>query len=115
MDEASFPDLMQSGSMDTKRFKEILKQDGDAQHKSPDEKSLSSTTNLSYDYADDKFLMPGLKGTLAMGYRNFIGKGVSGTPPPPPPMRFNRSPFRYEQRNNRGQRKGTLGGSISNV
>ncbi|KAK1443253.1 hypothetical protein BgAZ_201290 [Babesia gibsoni] len=85
IDDESFPDLRKSGSMEPKKLKDNFKTEENSFEKASNDKQQGSGKTSSYEFTGEKYLMPGLKGSFALGYRNFIGRGTQSDPPPPPP------------------------------
>eukprot|EP00371_Babesia_bovis_P000820 XP_001609467.1 hypothetical protein [Babesia bovis T2Bo] len=77
-DDGAFPGL-QTGALDNPTARDTFTTDNTAKGKWQPTDVLLDTELMG-----ENFLIPGMKGTYPMGYRNFIGRGVSETPPPPP-------------------------------
>ncbi|GIX65390.1 Myb family DNA-binding domain-containing protein [Babesia caballi] len=83
VDEVSFPGL-KPGAEDSKNLKDPFKEEGEEAPKQPEVIWRGDQKGLARELLGDKFLMPGMKGTYPLGYRNFIGRGTDAVPPPPP-------------------------------
>ncbi|GFE55606.1 hypothetical protein BaOVIS_030100 [Babesia ovis] len=83
VDEASFPGL-QAGTSDTKLLKDPFRSKNEETLTQTKDRWKTSRSLLDSDMMGENFLMPGMKGTYPLGYRNFIGRGTSENPPPPP-------------------------------
>ncbi|ORM39654.1 Pre-mRNA-splicing factor CEF1 [Babesia sp. Xinjiang] len=72
-----------SGASDPKVRKNAAKNITNETNKQTNDNKKTSQSILDGD-TGEKFLIPGMKGTYPLGYKNFIGKGTSKNPPPPP-------------------------------